>query len=144
MENTIEVRAHHLACIPRFYHGGYDKQFAENMKNICATIRNNPNVKIKVLLGKLDALCMKCPHRYKDKCIQTERIGKWVVAQDKIVAEHLNLKPNSIQTAKDVFNLSMNKINKKTIESVCKDCIFLDNCTKVGINNSFRKDLNKN
>ena len=143
MENTIGIRAHQLACIPRFYHGGYDKQFADNMKNICATIRNNPNVKIKILVGKLDALCMKCSHRYKDKCIQTEKIGKWVVAQDKIVAKHLNIEANSIQRAKDVFNLSMDKINKETIESVCKDCIFLENCIKVGINNSFRKDLNK-
>ncbi len=140
---AIEIRAHHLACIPRFYHGGYDKQFADNMKNICTTIRKNPNAKIKILVGELDALCMECPHRYKDGCIQSQEIGRWVVAQDRIVAEHLNIEPNSILRAKDIFNLSMERINNETIESVCKGCIFLDNCIKVGINNSFRKDLNK-
>lgn len=144
MENTIQIRAHHLGCIPRFYHGGYDKNFAENMKNICATLRKNPNTKIKILVGKLDDLCMKCPHKYKDECIRSEKIGKWVVAQDKKVAKFLKLKPNSIHTAKDVFNLSMDKINGDTIKSVCKNCIYLENCIKVGINNSFRKDLNKN
>jgi hypothetical protein len=138
----IKIRAHHLACIPRFYRGGYNKQFAENMKNICAAIRNNPNIKIKILIGRLDDLCMRCPYKYKNRCIQSEKIGKWVVAQDKKVADYLKLEPN--YTARDIFNLSMEKINKKTIKSICKNCIFLDNCIKVGINESFRKDLNKN
>lgn len=144
MENTIQIRAHHLACIPRFYHGGYDKYFAENIKNICAAIRKYPSTKIKILAGKLDDLCMKCPHKYKNRCIQCQEIGKWVISQDKKVAKYLKLKTNSIHKAKEVFNLSMNKINENTIKSVCKDCIFLGNCIKVGINNSFRKDLNKN
>ena len=144
MKNTIQIRAHHLACIPRFYRKGYDKYFAENMKNICATIRKNPSIKIKILVGKLDDLCKKCPHKYNEGCIRSQEIGKWVVAQDKKVAKYLKLKTNSIHTAKEVFNLSMNNINEDTIKSVCKDCIFLGNCIKVGINNSFRKDLNKN
>lgn len=139
----MKIRAHHLACIPRFYHGGYDKRFAKNMKNICIRIRKNPNTKIKVLSGKLDDIYMKCPYKYRNECVQSEKIGKWVITQDKKVAKYLKLKTNSIHTAKEVFNLSMNKINEDTIKSVCKDCIFLDNCIKVGINNSFRKDLNK-
>ena len=137
----ISIRAHHLACIPRFYRGGYDKGFADNMKDICIKIRKNPNTKIKILVGDLDDLCMKCPHRYKEECVQSEEVGKWVVSQDKKVAKYLNLKSNSTHTATDIFNLSMNKINEKTIKSVCEDCIFLDNCVKVGVNNSFRKDL---
>ena len=144
MKEPIKIRAHHLACIPRFYRGGYNKQFAENMKNICATIRNNPDSKIKILIGKSDDLCMKCSHKYKNRCIQSEKIGKWVVVQDKKVANYLKLEPNSIYTAREIFNLSMKKINRKTIKSVCENCIFLDNCIKVGINKSFRKDLNKN
>jgi hypothetical protein len=144
MEKIIQIRAHHLLCIPRFYHGGYDKRFAENMKKICTTIRKDPDIRIKVLVGKTDNLCMRCPHKHKDRCIQSEKIGKWVVLQDMKVAKYLKLKPNSIHTASDVFNLSISKVNGKTIKSICKDCIFLEDCIKVGINNSFRKDLNKN
>ena len=143
MENPIRIRAHHLACIPRFYRGGYDKSFAKNIKNICQIIRKNPETKIKVLVGELDNICMKCPYRSGDTCIQSEKIGKWVITQDKDVAKCLNIKHKSIHTARDIFNLSMKKINERTIKSICKDCIFLDNCIKVGINNSFRKDLNK-
>ncbi|MDD5700367.1 MAG: DUF1284 domain-containing protein [Candidatus Nanoarchaeia archaeon] len=140
----MKIRAHHLACIPRFYHGGYNKRFAENMKSICTKIRKNPSIKITVLTGKLDDICMKCPYKFKSGCIQSEEIGKWVITQDKKVAKYLKLKANSIHTAKEVFNLSIDRININTIKSICKDCIFLDNCIKVRVNNSFRKDLNKN
>lgn len=144
MKEPIEIRAHHLACIPRFYRGGYDEDFAENMKKVCQYIRKNPNCKIKILVSKLDILCKECPHKYQNKCIQSEKIGKWVEAQDKKVAKYLKIKQNSIHTAISIFNLSMEKINNKTIPSICKDCIFLENCIKVGINNTFRKELNKN
>jgi uncharacterized protein len=144
MKKIIQIRAHHLACIPRFYRGGYDKNFAKNMKSICATIRKNPDTKIKILVGESDDLCLECLYKDKAQCVQSKRIGSWVLTQDRKVTKYLRLRPNSVHIAKEVFNLSMDKINQKTIGSVCKGCIFLDNCTRVGINNSFRKDLNKN
>ena len=42
MKQPIKIRGHHISCIPRFYHGGYDKTFAKNMKEICMQIRKNP------------------------------------------------------------------------------------------------------
>lgn len=143
MKSLINIRAHHLNCIPRFYSGGYNKLFAGNMRKIVMLIRKNPNIKIKILVGKLDALCMKCPYGYKSHCIQPMEIEKFVIAEDKKVLKYLKLKENSVYGAKDVFNLAMNRINNKNIKSICKNCIFLDNCLKVGINNSFRKDLNR-
>jgi hypothetical protein len=140
----IKLRAHHLLCIPRIYHGGYDKDFAENMKSICLKIRKMPQTKIQVIIGKLDDLCEKCPHKYVDRCIQSEKVGRWVVSQDKKIAEYLGIEGNSIHSAKDIFNLSMEKVNENTIDYVCKECIFLENCKKVGINKSFKKDLNRN
>ena len=144
LNEPIEIRAHHLLCIPRFYSGGYDEEFANNMKEICLYIRKHPAVKIKVIVADLDELCKKCPHKYQDRCFQSEKIGKWVVSQDKKVANFLNIKPNSIHEAKEIFNLSLEKVNENTIKSICEGCIFLSNCVKVGINNSFKKDLNKN
>jgi len=144
MNKPIEIRAHHLLCIPRFYRGGYDEKFAQNMKEICMYIRKNPNTKIKVLVGKLDDLCHECPHKFQDSCVQSKKIGKWVISQDEKVANFLNIKPNSIFDTKEIFNLSLDKVNENIIKSVCKGCIFLPNCIKVGVNNSFKKDLNKN
>lgn len=143
MDEMIEVRTHHLLCIPRFYSGGYNKKFADNMKNVCWTIRENPNTKIKLLVAKPDALCKKCPHWGGDKCIQSPEITKMVVAKDKEVIKYLKLKPNSIHKAKDLFNLSMEKVNDKNMRKVCKGCIFLEDCAHVGINKTFKKKLNK-
>ena len=144
MKEPIEIRAHHLACIPRFYHGGYDETFATNMKKVCHDIRKNPDCKIKVIIAKLDVLCKECPHKYNNTCVQSKKIGVWVNTQDKKVAKYLGLQANSIHIARDIFNLSLEKVNEKTIRSVCEECIFLKNCIKVGINNAFRKELNKN
>jgi len=140
----LKIRAHHLQCIPRFYHGGYNKRFAENMKKICQYIRKNPDTKIKVLSGKFDDICKECPYKQKNKCVQSKEIAKWVVFQDKKIIKFLGLKPNKTYAAKDVFNSSMEKINPRTISKACRDCILLQNCMKIGINNSFRNDLNQN
>ncbi len=142
-KNTIKIRAHHLLCIPRFYSGGYDKKFAQNMKKICLKIRKNPKMKIKVIVGKPDDLCDKCPYLYNKNCVQSKEIGKWVVLQDKKILKYLKLKPKSIHKAKDIFNLAINKVNLKNIRQVCKNCIFLENCIKIGVNKSFKRDLNK-
>jgi uncharacterized protein len=144
MEKLINIRAHHLLCIPRFYRGGYNKEFAKNMKEICQIIRKNPDTKIKVVVGKLDDLCHQCPYKYGKVCMQSKKIGKWVVLQDKKIIKYLKIGSDSIFKSRDIFNLSIRKINPKIIKNACKGCIFLENCAKVGINNSFKKDLNKN
>lgn len=141
MKKLLKIRAHHLNCIPRFYRGGYNSDFADNMKSICNRIRKNPDIKIKLLVGELDELCMKCPHRYKKQCVQSKNIGKWVIFQDKKVVKLLRLKKNLICNARKILNIAMNRVNNKKIISVCKGCIFLKNCVKVGINNSFREDF---
>ncbi|MFH1607625.1 MAG: DUF1284 domain-containing protein [archaeon] len=143
MNHPLNIRTHHLLCIPRFYRGGYDKEFEDNMKKICIQIRKDPNTKIKVIVGKPDNLCEKCPYLFEGRCVQSPKIGKWVTLIDKRVCKYLNLKPNSVHKAEDIFNLSIDKVNSKTIKRVCKDCIFLDNCIKVGMNKSFQRELIK-
>ncbi len=137
----LKIRAHHLLCIPRYYSGGYNKKFADNMKKICLLIRKNLDIKIKII-RKCDDLCAKCPNRKGNICVQTPTMQKWVLGHDKKILNYLKLKENLIYKAKDIFNLSMNKIDLD-IAKICNTCIFVKNCFKVGINNSFRQDLNK-
>lgn len=54
----------------------------------------------------------------------------------------LEIKPNSIHPTKNIFDLSIDKINENNIDKICEGCIFLKNCMKVGINKSFQGDLN--
>lgn len=142
MVKMIKIRAHHLLCIPRFYGGGYNKVFGENLKRICFKIRKNPNIKIKVI-KECDDICAKCPYKKDNICKKTPKLNKWIIIKDKKVLKKLKIKENSIHKAKDIFNLSMEKVNNKNIKNICKGCAFLKNCIKVGINKSFKKDLNK-
>ena len=139
----IKIRAHHLLCIPRFYSGGYNKKFAKNMKKIVYDIRKNPHQKIKIVIGKPDDLCMACPHLKGEACKNPEEVEKWVILEDKKVAKHIKIKPNSIHLAKELFNLSMQKVRDKDVKKICKECPFMENCLHVGINKSFQKDINK-
>lgn len=137
------IRAHHLLCIPRFYRGGYNKKFSKSFKEFCFDIRNNPNKKIN-LVKKSDDICKVCPHKKESICNKKPDINYWVNFQDKKVLEKLKLKENSTYKARDLFNLSINNITSKDLKEVCKGCEFLNSCLKYGINNSFKKDLNKN
>ncbi len=137
-----KIRAHHLLCIPRFYSGGYNKKFERNLKKICFEIRKNPNIKIKVI-KECDDICDKCLYKKDNICKKTSKLNIWILKQDKKVLKKLKLKKDSIHKAKDIFNLSINVVNNKNIKEICKGCVFLENCIKVGINNSFKKDINK-
>jgi len=142
MTKIIQIRPHHLLCIPRFYGGGYSKEFGENLKKICFDIRKNPNLKIRVL-KKCDDLCEKCPYKKDNICKKTPKLNHWILRQDDKVLKKLKLKDNSIHKARDIFNLSIDSVTSQNIKDICKGCVFLKNCIKVGINNSFKKDLNK-
>lgn len=143
MKNIIQLRAHHLICLPRFYSGGYNKVYAENLKKTCLDIRKNPDTKIKVIIAEPDVICKKCPYLSNKKCVNKALPKNWGIAEDKRIAKYLKIKNNSIHKARDVFNLSMEKVDSKTIKKVCPTCPYLDHCIKKGINNSFRKDLNR-
>ncbi len=139
----IKLRTHHLLCIPRFYSGGYDKKFARNMKQLVHNIRKNPNQKIKIIVGKPDDLCKSCPHLKEEKCKNPEEVEKWVILEDKKVAKYLKIKPNSIHIAKEIFNLSIQRVGNKDVKRICKECPFIENCLHVGLNKSFERDINK-
>ena len=142
IEPRLRIRAHHLLCIPRFYGGGYNKIFGKNLKGICLEIRKNPDTKIKAV-KKCDDICGKCPYKEDDICKKTPKLNDWILALDNKVFKKFKLKENSVHKAKDIFNLSMDKIDSKNIKDICKGCVFLENCIKVVINNSFKKELNK-
>lgn len=139
---ALRIRAHHILCIPRFYGGGYDKVFGENLKRICLVIRKNPDIKIEVV-RKCDDICEKCPHKKNNICKKTPKLNYWIISQDNKVLKKSRLKENSVHMAKDVFNLSMDKIDSEILKDICKGCVFLENCLRVGINKSFRKEINK-
>jgi hypothetical protein len=143
MNEPIDIRAHHLLCIPRFYGGGYNKEFGDNMRQVCNHIRGNPLTRIRVVVAHTDVICSKCPHVKGEQCAQTLKIAKWVNIQDRTVAKRLGIKDGTVLPARDVFNLSMDNLETKDVKRICAGCSFIDYCVEKGINGSFCKDINR-
>ena len=63
--SNIKLRAHHGLCIAFFEGKGYDDNFIRNMKNIIATLTQNPNVTI---VADEDIVCVACPNNNNGIC----------------------------------------------------------------------------
>ncbi|MFH1364070.1 MAG: DUF1284 domain-containing protein [Candidatus Aenigmatarchaeota archaeon] len=138
----MELRPHHLVCLPRYYRGGYDKRSSENNRRICNHIRTKPTSKFKLIMG-CDDVCSKCPHMKDGLCRKTSEINKWIKKQDSDIISLLKMRPDTSYTFRNAFNISIEKITNKELKTVCKGCEFLNSCLKWGVNNSFRKDIDR-
>lgn len=132
----IKIRAHHLLCIPRFKGGGYNKNIRERIFEIQKRIKENPNIKIKVV-KECDNICDACPFKKDNICKKTPKLNYWILVQDNKVLKKLNIKNNQTFKAKNIFKLSIVKIKNKELKNICKRCNFLDFCLKYGLNKSF-------
>lgn len=138
----LKIRGHHLLCIPRYYHGGYNKQFACRHRKVCKMIRKNPDLTIRIVEA-CDDLCAKCPYDVHSICKKsTKENNKSVLLLDEKVFKKLNIRKNSKHIAKEIFNRSIKNI--KSVRRLCEDCSYYKSCLKSGINEFFVKDLNKN
>jgi len=136
----MRLRGHHLVCIPRYRGGSYDKKSANRFTLMQKRFRANPNLKVKIIIGT-DFGCIACPHYKNKKCIKRKGIHEKLLNFDRQVLKKLKLKRNKIYKAKDVFLLSVKKIQDKEMKKFCKGCEFLNYCLKHGINKSFINDL---
>lgn len=141
-ERIIKIRPHHLLCILRYYRGGYNKKYTNNLKKICKILRKNPNLKIKIT-KKCDDICIKCPHQINNICKKRKNINHYILIMDNKVLKLLKIKNNSVYKARDILNLSIDKIKNKELKNICRGCEFLKFCIKYNLNKSFVKDINK-
>jgi len=136
----MNIRGHHLVCIPRFRGRSYDKKFKENFFNIQKRIRKNPNIKIRITRS-CDEICQICPFKKGNKCTKKKSSNYWVKVQDNKVIKKLGVKENESWQAKDIFNLSVKKIKNKELKEICGECEFLKFCLEYGLNKSFTESL---
>ena len=139
----MNIRAHHLVCIPRFKGGGYSKKFRENLFSIQKRIRKNPDIEIKITRS-CDEICHTCPFKKGNKCLKKKSSNYWIRVQDNKIIKKLNIKENKKWRARDVFNQSIKKIKNKELKKICGECEFLKFCLKYNLNKSFIDDLKEN
>jgi hypothetical protein len=139
----LKIRPHHLLCIPRHnYISGYSRVYVRNLNRVCSEIRKNPEMEIKVS-KECDVVCSKCPHRKGSICVKRPKINYWILVHDGKVLKTLRLKKDSIHKARDIFNLSMDLIGSDKLAGICRGCGYLEECIRLGINSSFKRDLNR-
>ncbi|MBU4310449.1 DUF1284 domain-containing protein [bacterium] len=121
----MRLRAHHLLCILGFRGLGYDEKFIKEMKRIIQKIKENSDLKIK-LIEECDNICAVCPFNIDGLC-ENEAVGgeERVGERDKQVAGRLDLKAGDILTAKEVMDLLKKKIKPDDLSVICKDCPWL-------------------
>lgn len=110
------------------------------MFDIQKRVEENPLLGIQIVRGT-DEVCCACPFLKENKCSKKPGINYWVRVQDNKVLKALEIKANSSFTAKDIFNLSIEKINNKELKRICEGCEFSQYCLKNGLNKSFTKKI---
>ena len=101
----MEIRYHHLLCLPRFEGKGYSNDFCKNMANI-KKLYNSEKI---TLVEKCDEVCAHCPNNIGGKCKDEEKVKRY----DKKVKELISLG------------------KKPTPKEVCFDCKWYYICKNV-------------
>lgn len=69
----MDIRYHHLLCLPRFEGKGYSADFCKNMANVKKRYNNE---KI-TLVEHCDEICSHCPNNKGGKCKEEEKVKSY-------------------------------------------------------------------
>ena len=104
---------------------GYSREFVDNFYKIIDKLKKNPLVKV---VNKPDAICEKCPNN-KNGCIKKGPKSELRVRKkDNEFIKALNLTLNKTMKANKIKEIT-EKITKKEIKKLCRNCQWLDYCT---------------
>ncbi len=77
MQNQIpeplNLRPHHLLCIPHFTGHGYDAAFTAHMTAVTERLRAQPQTPVTLTVS-CDDLCAACPHNQNGICDSQEKV----------------------------------------------------------------------
>ena len=122
--SNIKLRAHHGLCIAFFEGKGYDDNFIRNMKNVIATITQNPNVTI---VADEDIVCVACPNNNNGICDCNKKVDRY----DEMVLRLCHIQSNTSLKWEAYMTLVKEKIIKTgKLSTVCGDCEWAYICLK--------------
>lgn len=68
----MNLRPHHLLCIPKFTGHGYNADFTAHMKSIVSELTKHQNTRITITQG-CDDLCKMCPNNINGACTSPQK-----------------------------------------------------------------------
>jgi hypothetical protein len=118
LQKMLLLRPHHINCI-FFYKGlGYNNDFVTGMNSILSLIKNNPNIKVNLIVN-CDNLCDKCPNMKANKiCISNENVTKLDYNTLKIY----NLKENHEYIFTEIINTLYKNFDANKFHEICSSC----------------------
>lgn len=121
----MKLRFHHILCILGFLGLGYDEKFIKGMERVIRKIKENPDLKIKLMRG-CDDICRACPFNIDGRC-QNEVVGseERVRERDSQVAARLDIKAGDVLTIKEILDSVKEKIKPGDLPVICQDCPWL-------------------
>ena len=99
MKNYIEMRPHHLLCLPGYKGYGYDKKHSNSWDRVSKSLKEYPDMRVKIVSGK-DTLCTTCPN---DGSKGSTCNGKRLKILDDQVKNLINMKDNVIYRFNDLM-----------------------------------------
>ncbi|HEY5561588.1 MAG TPA: DUF1284 domain-containing protein [Clostridiaceae bacterium] len=125
--SSFKLRAHHGLCILFFEGKGYDDNFVENMKNVIATLTQNPMV---LVVFDEDIVCVACPNNSNGICDCNEKVDRY----DKMVLRLCDMHSNTVLQWEAYKTLVKEKIIMTgKLSTVCGDCNWANICLKKAI-----------
>lgn len=142
-EKSIELRAHHLLCMPMFSGHGYSEDFCLHMYEIIKMLRT-AEVDVRILASP-DEACSHCPNlRMREDsgldeegeallcdlpCSADERIAGRVckhegktARKDRMLLQTFGLEAGRRYTAKEVTEIVLAHMNEQDYQRSCKNC----------------------
>jgi biotin-[acetyl-CoA-carboxylase] ligase BirA-like protein len=123
----IKLRPHHLLCIQNFRGFGYSDGFTQNMAELAAWLRCEPDTAVDVV-SAADVICAKCPKKLVGDLCEAEMKVKMM--DEKVLAYF------DIENGRYVYNDVIGKIKAgmtaEIAEDICGGCEwYADLCKKL-------------
>lgn len=104
----MNIRYHHLMCIPRFQGKGYSEDFCKNMAEIKAQMEQGEKIN---LVSRTDDICKYCPNQIDNIC----------KSENKVLQYDLKVKE------------ALEKKKSIDISKICYDCEWYSVCKEIKI-----------
>lgn len=112
------IRPHHINCLFFFKGLGYNYEFTKIMNSIVSELRNNPNIKIK-LVSHSDDICKACPNKSAHNiCLSEDKVK----LLDENTLKYYHLQDKSEYYFKDIISNIYENYDAEKFFNICSQC----------------------